>query len=304
MDIKGYSFGEFYLDCRRNQLFKHKQKVELHDKSLLLLTLLIKASPHLVCKDELHNTIWPETIVSDWSLSRLVSDTRAALGESGDHNSIIKTERGKGFSIPNAIARYDPVEAIKSHCLLPYIVSVLVVCFALIATLIWQKAHQEAKVYHAISNIKTHQDNAFTAFIAQAKRRNELVEKIESRLNIKRSRQFELFFNHVAGQMNDEERFICQQMRIYSDAGIYKNNQAILSYLDAQPTIYKEIPLAHQLAQHLRVWISKYENLFIQNKDMCLVYVGVEDGVPYPSAVDQQIKDWLNSHNKLPPETD
>jgi hypothetical protein len=26
---------------------------------------------------------------------------------------------------------------------------------------------------------------------------------------------------------------------------------------------------------------------------MCLLYVGVEDGVPYPSGVDKEVKAWL-----------
>jgi hypothetical protein len=96
--------------------------------------------------------------------------------------------------------------------------------------------------------------------------------------------------------MNEEEKFICQQMRTYSDAGLYKNNSAVLAILSAQPSIYNEVESAQKLAQHLRVWMDKYENLFTARKDMCLVYVGVEDGVPYPSEVDEQINQWLEQN--------
>lgn len=138
-----------------------------------------------------------------------------------------------------------------------------------------------------------HQDNAYTAFVAQAKRRNQLVSMITERLAITRERQYELFFDHVAPLMNKEERFICQQMRAFSDIGLYQNNSAVLNTLIEHPKIMQEIPAAEQLAQHLRVWVNKYQAVFSKHPDMCLVYVGVEDGVPYPSEVDTQIREWL-----------
>lgn len=298
---KGYRFNGFYLDCASAQLYKHNEKVTLHEKSILLLTLLCKASPQTVTKDELHQVIWPETIVSDWSLSRLVSDTRAALGESGEQQSCIKTERGKGFSMPEVTRDSGQFVAITSHRYYPYLVFFSLTLVLSLAMTLSYKSIQQNALYHTMVRLKDHQDHAYTAFIAQAKRRNELVAKIEKRLKIKRTRQFELFFYQVFDDMNEEERFICQQMRAYSDAGIYNNNLAVLTLLELHPRIFDEIPLSRKLAEHLRVWLDKYTHVFSVNPKMCLIYVGVEDGVPYPSKVDNQIYDWLALRGRLAP---
>lgn len=48
------------------------------------------------------------------------------------------------------------------------------------------------------------------------------------------------------------------------------------------------------LRQHLVFWLNKFDRVFVNNKAMCLLYTGVEDGVPFPSYVDDVIKEELN----------
>ncbi|MGQ8366873.1 winged helix-turn-helix domain-containing protein [Glaciecola sp. 1036] len=297
-EIQGYAFGDFYLDLKHKSLFKNGQKVNLPERNLMLLLLLAQASPNPLDKDDLHQALWPGKVVSDWSLSRLVSDTRQMLGDDGENQALIKTTRSVGFSMPDL----TPVEA--KFSLKPkfnrksIVFAGVAMCFVVLAAIVGYDHYSRQNLYQTMQRIDQHQENAFTAFIAQVKRRNQLVTMMQDRLGIERERQFELFFSYYADQMNDEETFICDQMRAYTDTGIYKHNQAILEDLQNNPEIYDLIPASKQLAQHLRIWIDKYHQVFSQREDMCLVYVGVEDGVPYPSEVDKQIDAWLEANKK------
>jgi hypothetical protein len=59
--------------------------------------------------------------------------------------------------------------------------------------------------------------------------------------------------------------------------------------------IFDIIEKAQPLQQHLTFWLNKYHNVFRQRQDMCLLYVGMEDGLPYPSGVEQDVKKWLDN---------
>jgi hypothetical protein len=116
---------------------------------------------------------------------------------------------------------------------------------------------------------------------------------VEQRLGIKRQQQYEKFFALYAKQLTQQETFVCEQIRAITAAGLLNNNQAIVDEITATPGIVNVIPQSKQLQQHLTFWLNKYNSIFIKRRDMCLLYVGVEDGVPYPSGVDQEVKKWL-----------
>ena len=148
----------------------------------------------------------------------------------------------------------------------------------------------------AIERIAVYQSNTFTSFKAQVLRRNELAEMLQHRLGVARNMQFEKFFSHYYSEMNQQELFVFNQIRAITETGLYLNNQAIVNELNEYPDILEAIPLTHELQQHLTFWLNKYHSVFTQRPDMCLLYVGVEDGVPYPSGVDQNVKTWLDNH--------
>lgn len=53
------------------------------------------------------NELWPGQVVTDWSLSKLVSDVRQLLGDSGKDQEYIKTIRGKGFKLNVSVQKLD-----------------------------------------------------------------------------------------------------------------------------------------------------------------------------------------------------
>lgn len=63
-----------------------------------LLALLADHRPKPVSKEEIHERIWPGVFVSDASLTALVFDLRAALGESAREPRYIRTVHGFGYA--------------------------------------------------------------------------------------------------------------------------------------------------------------------------------------------------------------
>lgn len=85
------------LDTANVRLFREGDSVSSDDKVIHALQLLCEHYPEAVDKDLLHEKLWPEQVVSDWSVSRLISDIRQILGDSGKAQGYIKTVRGQGF---------------------------------------------------------------------------------------------------------------------------------------------------------------------------------------------------------------
>lgn len=299
--VTAFQFGSFTLDLSRKKLLKtdSKKEIPIGERNFHLLQLLCEASPQAIDKNTLTDKLWPNTKVSDWSLSRLISDTRHILGDDGESQEIIKTARGIGFTIYDVVRLSQfPESRVNKKVSKPK--PILLVSVSLIAAVIVFSVasvllaeHKNAKLLDALSRISQYQDNTYTAFVAQANRRNELVEMIETRLSIKRDQQFEKFFAENYPRMNQQERFVCSQMRAITDTGLMQNNKNIVDTLDKHPAIFEHIEQAKALQQHLRFWLNKYESVFKTRQDMCLLYVGVEDKLPYPSGVDQKIKEWV-----------
>ncbi|GGF60769.1 winged helix-turn-helix domain-containing protein [Alteromonas lipolytica] len=86
--------------------FRHQNAqtpaVELDDKSLLLFQLLLSAEDQKVCREELLTKIWEGRIVSDDSLTNLVSQTRSRIKQISSAN-IIRTMPKKGYALQGEI---------------------------------------------------------------------------------------------------------------------------------------------------------------------------------------------------------
>jgi hypothetical protein len=63
-----------------------------------LLELLSSRAPDAVGKKEIHQRLWPETFVSDVSLTTLIFELRTALGESARKPRFIRTVHGYGYA--------------------------------------------------------------------------------------------------------------------------------------------------------------------------------------------------------------
>lgn len=94
-----YQFDQFQLDPVSTKLYKESKLISDDGKIIKALHILCANYPEVVDKELLINEIWPKQIVTDASLSKLISDTRQLLGDNGKDQGNIKTVRGRGFRL-------------------------------------------------------------------------------------------------------------------------------------------------------------------------------------------------------------
>jgi DNA-binding winged helix-turn-helix (wHTH) protein len=93
-----YRFEHFTLDTTSRRLTCGDRVIALVPKAFDLLVLLIEERPRLLSKAELHRRLWPETFVSDASLSGLVALIRDALGDDARDPHFIRTAHRVGYA--------------------------------------------------------------------------------------------------------------------------------------------------------------------------------------------------------------
>jgi len=91
-------FGNCVFDRERRELTHRGSPVHAGPKSLLLLELLIDSRPRALTKEEIHKRLWPDTFVSDATLTSLVAELRAAVGDDARAPELIRTLYGYGYA--------------------------------------------------------------------------------------------------------------------------------------------------------------------------------------------------------------
>ena len=154
----------------------------------------------------------------------------------------------------------------------------------------------ERDLYESMKLIQRNLVDTRTAFVAQCRRRNDLVAAIEQRLNFKNDLQYEKFFLRYHSQLTEAERFEFDQIRAITEGPIQTGNRRILEVIENNPALLDLAPQMTGLRQHLVFWLNKYDKVFTLNRAMCLLYTGVEDGVPFPKGLDDAVDKWLRKH--------
>lgn len=94
-----YKFCGFELDPLKKVLRFKEVPFDISEKSFQFIEKLLIAENAVVDKYCLLDELWKNLVVSEASLSRLVSDTRHVLNEHVSDREIIQTLRGRGFRI-------------------------------------------------------------------------------------------------------------------------------------------------------------------------------------------------------------
>jgi len=71
--------------------------VAISPKAFALLELLLDRAPDAVAKDEIQRSVWPKTFVTESNLTNLVSEIRAAVGDSASRPRFIRTVHRFGY---------------------------------------------------------------------------------------------------------------------------------------------------------------------------------------------------------------
>jgi DNA-binding winged helix-turn-helix (wHTH) protein/tetratricopeptide (TPR) repeat protein len=105
-----YQFDNYIVDKEKRRLLHNDDVLSDDEKTISLLCLLCENYPELVDKQLLIETLWPNQVVTDWSLSKLISDVRQLLGDTGKEQGFIKTIRGRGFRFNSEVTKHSKLE--------------------------------------------------------------------------------------------------------------------------------------------------------------------------------------------------
>jgi DNA-binding winged helix-turn-helix (wHTH) protein len=97
------AFGEFVLDTGARELTRAGARVHLEPKALELLDLLVARRPEAIAKGEIQQRLWPDTFVSESSLTGLVAQVRSALADDRRQERFLRTVHGFGYAFCGAV---------------------------------------------------------------------------------------------------------------------------------------------------------------------------------------------------------
>lgn len=103
-----YRFGPFQLDIRERRLSRGSDVIPLRLKVFDTLRVLVENAGRLVTKQELLDTVWPETTVEENNLNHNVSVLRKALGEKATGQHYIETVPRVGYRFAAAVEPTEP----------------------------------------------------------------------------------------------------------------------------------------------------------------------------------------------------
>lgn len=111
-------FASCVFDGETRQVLVDGAPRDLSPRAFHLLELLLEARPRALGKSELMDRLWPNEIVSESSLPRLVAELRSTLGDDAKEPRFIRTLHTFGYSFIAEMALEPPpakVEAPPCH---------------------------------------------------------------------------------------------------------------------------------------------------------------------------------------------
>jgi len=94
-----YLFEDFALDTERRELRRGAAAVPVEPQVFDLLNYLIQHRERVVSKGDLLASIWAGRIVSESALNTRINAARAAVGDSGQEQRLIRTSQRKGVRL-------------------------------------------------------------------------------------------------------------------------------------------------------------------------------------------------------------
>jgi Tol biopolymer transport system component/DNA-binding winged helix-turn-helix (wHTH) protein len=92
-----FVWDDFRLDLDRYRLERAGGVLALEPKALDLLALLVRQPGHLFGKQEIFDTLWPDTAVTDSALTRVIAQLRRVLGDDSRDPRYIETVPTRGY---------------------------------------------------------------------------------------------------------------------------------------------------------------------------------------------------------------
>ncbi len=108
-----YEFGPFTLDPVSFRLLRGTSEVALTPKAFELLALLVRERRRALTKHELFDAVWPDTAVTENTLTQRIKEIREALGDRAQEPAYIRTIPRVGFQFVAAVLETDAAAPIE-----------------------------------------------------------------------------------------------------------------------------------------------------------------------------------------------
>ena len=120
MAAERYRVGKFVVDTGAGTVTRGQETLTMSPLSFNLLVALVRQAPHMVRRQELLETVWPNEFVSDETLSQRVRLLREALGDATEEPRYVASIRGWGYRLIAPVERLpDEAGRIRSLAVLP-----------------------------------------------------------------------------------------------------------------------------------------------------------------------------------------
>jgi len=106
--VREFIFGEYRLDVAAYQLWRGDSPITLTPKAFDTLAVLIQYRDRAVSKDELLGTVWPDSSVSEDSLTQSISVLRKALADDPARPMLIATIARRGYRFIAPVIEVEP----------------------------------------------------------------------------------------------------------------------------------------------------------------------------------------------------
>jgi len=106
-----YRFEAFELDTRRRELCSAGKLVAVEPQVFDLLEYLVQNRERLVSKDDIIASVWGGRVVSESTLTSRINSARAAIGDDGKAQRLIKTIRHRGLRFVADVVEERDAEA-------------------------------------------------------------------------------------------------------------------------------------------------------------------------------------------------
>ena len=106
-----FLFSDHVLDTDTRELRHREELIATEPQVFDLLVYLLENRDRVVTKDDLLTAIWGGRIVSGSTLTSRINAARKAVGDSGEHQILIRTIARKGVRFVGAVTESEPSDA-------------------------------------------------------------------------------------------------------------------------------------------------------------------------------------------------
>ena len=106
-----YQIADWVVNPYTLEVSKGKEKIKAQNKVIQVLIALIEANGYVVSKEKLYKKVWPDTIVTENSLNKAISELRKIFNESRVGPRFIETIPKKGYRIIADVKKIEIMSA-------------------------------------------------------------------------------------------------------------------------------------------------------------------------------------------------